>query len=242
MIETISKGTALITGGAKRIGRAVALKLAEHGFNIAIHYQSSQTEAESLRSKILDIGVGCDIFQCDFSDMDSVSTLIGRVFDVFPDCNLLINNASLFERAHLMETTPDFFERLMTVNLKTPVFLSKSFAERCQSGQIINLLDTKIEKELTPYFVYALTKKGLRDFTRMAAKELAPNIRVNGVAPGLILPSAENDPESFERMGGKIPLKRTGNPDDIVRAVMFLVENEFITGECIHVDGGEHIG
>jgi pteridine reductase len=239
--KNLSKGTALITGGAKRIGRTIGLALAKEGYAVAIHFQSSRSEAEKLRGEILALGVRCEMFPCDFGAMDEVSTLIERVFAEFPDCNLLINNASLFERAHLMETTPDFFDRLMTVNLKVPFFLSRDFAKRCESGQIINLLDTKIDKELTAYFVYSLTKKALREFTKMAAKELGPRIRVNGIAPGLILPSADSDPESFQRMGDKVPLRRTGSPDDIARAVLFLVQNEFITGECIHVDGGEHI-
>ncbi|HDQ45962.1 MAG TPA: SDR family oxidoreductase [bacterium] len=239
--RTPERGTALITGGAKRIGRTIALALAREGFAIALHYRSSHAEADALAGEIRELGVEAATFRCDFSDPNEVSALIDRVFAVFPDCRILVHNASLFERATLPETTPEFFDRLMTVNLKTPIFLSRAFAGRCESGQIITLLDTRIRRQQTSHFVYSLTKKALRDFTQMAAKALAPGIRVNGIAPGLILPSAEGGPEAFRRMGEKIPLGHTGDPEDIARAVLFLVRNDFITGECLYIDGGEHL-
>lgn len=235
------KGTALITGGAKRIGRAVALSLAGKGYNIGLHYHSSQADAESAASDIRSKGVECELFQCDLSHSEKVAMLIPRVFDRFPECNLLVNNASVFQRARLMETDEALFDRHFNTNLKAPFFLSRDFARLCRKGHVINILDTKISRTLVEYFAYTLTKKALYEFTCMAAKELGPSIRVNGVSPGLILPSADLRPEDFEKMGDRVPLKTTGNPESIVSAIHFLIDNTFITGECIFVDGGEHL-
>lgn len=140
-----------------------------------------------------------------------------------------------------METDPDLFDRHMQINFKTPFFLSQDFARICKKGLIINMLDTKIHKTLIEYFVYTLSKKVLFEFTQMAAKELGPDIRVNGIAPGLILPAAGMSEKEFEEMGERIPLKQTGSPQDIVQAVGFFMENDFISGEVISVDGGEHL-
>jgi len=235
------KGTALVTGGARRIGRAIALALADNGFNIALHYSSSPVEAEKTAGEIEKKGALCHLFCADFNKMDEVSSLIPSVFERFPDCNLLINNASIFQRARLMNTDEDLFNHHFNINFKTPFFLSRDFTQHASKGHIINILDTKISKNLIEYFVYTLTKKALYEFTLMAAKELGPKIRVNGVSPGLILPSSRQSREDFERMGSKIPLQRTGNTDGVVSAVLFLIENDFITGEVIFVDGGEHL-
>ena len=235
------KGTALVTGSAKRIGRVIALSLAEKGYNVAIQYRSSRKDAEAVAREIEKKGRQSHPFVCDFNDMDDVATLIPRVFQRFPDCNLLINNASIFKRARMMETDQELFDKHFNANFKTPFFLSRDFASLCSKGHIINILDTKISGILIEYFVYTLTKKALYEFTKMAAKELGPAIRVNGVCPGLILPSAYRKKEDFEKMGKRIPLKRTGNPESIVSAIHFLVDNTFITGECIFVDGGEHL-
>ena len=235
------KGTALITGGAKRIGRAIALALADDGFNIALHYSSSPKKAEETAGEIEKKGVNCHLFSADFDKMDEVSSLIPSVFEIFPDCNVLINSASIFQRARLMDTDEELFNRHFNINFKTPFFLSRYFAQYSSKGHIINILDTKISRNLIEYFAYTLTKKALYEFTLMAAKELGPEIRVNGVSPGLILPSAKQTREDFEKMATQVPLQKTGNTDSVVSAVRFLIENEFVTGELIFVDGGEHL-
>ena len=234
-------GTALVTGGARRIGRSIALSLAEKGFRIALHYRSSLKEAKEVARNIEQKGMECHLFSCDFNDMVDVQTFIPKVFERFPDCNLLINNASQFERAHLMDTDVDLFDRHFNVNFKTPFLLSRDFARHCRKGQIINILDTKISSTLIEYFVYTLTKKSLFEFTKLAAKELGPRIRVNAVSPGLILPSALQSKEDFEKMGARIPLGRKGDTENVVATIHFFIENSFITGECIFVDGGEHL-
>lgn len=235
------RGTAFVTGGAKRIGRVIAFDLADKGFHIALHYRNSEREADEVAKKIQCSGRKCHLFHCDFNDMDAVTALIPRVFDRFPDCNLLINNSSVFERARLMDTDVRLFDRQFNTNFKAPFFLSRDFARLCSEGQIINILDTKISSPHIEYFVYSLTKKTLFEFTRMAAKELGPSIRVNSISPGLILPSKYRNKEDFKQMEKKIPLKKTGEPKNLISAVNFLIDNDFITGECIFVDGGEHL-
>ena len=234
-------GTALVTGGAKRIGRAISLALAKQGCNIALHYNTSRDDAEQLSATIRDAGRQCELFQCDLNDMQAVQSLMDRVFDAFPDCNILINNASVFPRVSMLETDETLFDRAFNVNFKAAFFLSRDFAAACQTGQIINILDTKIAGNFTQYFVYSLTKKVLADFTQMAARALGPNIRVNGVCPGLILPTPDQTDAYLDRLAERIPMRHKGSPDDVVAAVLYLLENEFTTGQCIFADGGEHL-
>ncbi|HOF17451.1 MAG TPA: SDR family oxidoreductase [Phycisphaerae bacterium] len=236
-------GTVLITGAARRIGRALALGLARRGWDIALHYHRSRQEAESAAEQVRQAGRMCELFPADLSDPQAVRTLIPRVFEKCPHCRVLINNASIFERAPLVETTEDLFDRHFAVNFRAPLFLSKDFAARCgEGGQIVNLLDAKIERTFTPYFAYALSKKALAAFTELAARELAPRVRVNGVCPGLILPPEGEGPEYLARLAKKIPAGRAGAVDDVVQAVLFLLENEFVTGQILFADGGEHLG
>ncbi len=235
------KQAALVTGGAKRIGAAIAMALSKHGYDIALHYHASRTEAEKTAGAVRQTGSACELFACDLADMDQVASLVPGVFRRFPGCSLLVNNASIFERAGFRETEPALFDRLWNVNFKAPFFLARDFAGHCRSGQIINICDTKITEELVSHFVYALTKKALTDFTRMAAKELGPAIRVNALAPGMILSSKDHTDEDLVRMSRKLPLQRKGNADQVVSALLFLMDNDYITGECIFVDGGGHL-
>lgn len=232
---------ALVTGGAKRIGKAIVLFLVEKGYDIALHYGSSEKEAKEVCALVEKKGRRCGLFQCDLGDTKAVSKLIPDVTQIFSDLSLLVNSASIFRRARFLETDPDLFDRHMQINFKTPFFLSQHFARICKKGLIINMLDTKIHRTLIEYFAYTLSKKALFEFTRMAAKELGPDVRVNGIAPGLILPASGMSQKEFEEMGDRIPLQKTGSPQDIVRVVGFFVENPFITGEVISVDGGEHL-
>jgi len=206
-----------------------------------LHYNSSKSDAENVAKEITAMGRKCHLFPCDFNNMKKVFSLIPSVFKVFPDCNLLINNAAIFRRGRLLETDEDLFDRHFNINFKTPFFISKDFASRCKNGNIINILDTKVAGTLIEYFIYTLTKKTLFAFTKMAAKELAPNIRVNSIAPGLILPPSGESKKYLSKMIPHIPLKRKGKIKDIIDAVNFFIENDYITGQCIFIDGGEHL-
>ena len=233
--------TAIVTGSAHRIGRAIALALARDGYNIIIHYNKSIHAAKEVEHTITKMGRKCQLISCDFSNMKQVSLFIHRAFEFFPDCDLLINNASIFERGRLMDTDEDMLDRHLNINLKTPLLLTQEFAKCTSSGHVINILDTKISRVLIEYFAYTLSKKALADFTKMASKELAPAIRVNGVCPGLILPPPGEDDEYLEKLSKNIPLERRGNPEQVISAIQFLVKNPYVTGQFIYVDGGEHL-
>jgi NAD(P)-dependent dehydrogenase (short-subunit alcohol dehydrogenase family) len=233
--------TALITGGAKRVGRAIALALAEMKWNIALHYRTSEKEAEALSETIRNTGVECRPFAADLERIEEVTALVPAVREFFQDLNLLINSASIFERIEFFDTDPDILMRFWNVNFRAPFFLTQEFARHCKKGQVINILDTKINRNSIKYFPYSLSKKSLEDFTRMAAETLGPDIRVNGISPGLILPSRHISEADFEKMGERLPLRMTGGPEFIVKTVLFFLENSFITGEVIAVDGGEHL-
>ena len=232
---------ALITGGGKRLGKAISLSLAEKGYDIAIHYNHSDIEAKKTADLIREKGKQCEIFQSDLSDIKQVRTFIPRVFETFPECSILVNSASIFEDIRFNDVTEEIFDRDFNTNFKAPFFLSQDFSKGQNSELIINMLDMRINKIETQHFSYNLSKKALRDFTLMAAKELGPKIRVNGICPGPILPPPDKDIKYLERIAENTPLKKPGNPDYIIAAVKYLLDNDFVTGQCLFVDGGQHL-
>lgn len=238
---TVANSAALVTGAAKRIGREIVLALAARGYDIALHYRSSQAEAEATAQDIRRLGRKCVPLQADLADLAQVQTLLPAAVEAMPHLNLLVNNASVFERCGFAETTEEVFTNEMNVNFRAPFFLARDFARLCGRGHIINMLDTKIAKGANPYFAYTLSKKVLAEFTRMAAKELAPRVRVNGVCPGPMLPPPGKPAEYLQKLSRSVPLDHVGEPAMVVSAVMFLVENEYVTGEWLFVDGGQHL-
>jgi NAD(P)-dependent dehydrogenase (short-subunit alcohol dehydrogenase family) len=236
-----SNNAALVTGAAKRIGREIAITLARKGFDIALHYHASADNANATAEDIRRIGRQCVLLEADLADLKQVRTLVPAATQALPHCNLLVNNASLFERCGFLDTSEELFEREMNVNFRAPFFLARDFAKHCGRGQIINLLDTKIAKTSNAYFIYTLSKKALADFTLMAAKELAPNIRVNGICPGPMLPPPGENMEYLRNLATTVPLGHVGDPSMIASAVAFLVENEYVTGQLLYVDGGQHL-
>ncbi len=233
--------SALVTGGAKRIGRAFSLALADMGYDIALHYASSESAAKHTADEIRSEGRTCELFQCDLSRIEAVRELIPDVFARFPGCEVLINNASIFQKRTFQETTPDFFETMLNIHLKAPFFLSQSFAGHCRYGLIVNMTDTRITHPSGNYFTYTLSKQMLFQLTKMTAKVLGPDIRVNAIAPGMILPSTETTEAQRAKMQAALPLRREGNPRNLVSALEYLVRDDFVTGECLFVDGGEHL-
>jgi len=232
---------ALITGGGKRLGKAIALSLADRGYDIAVHYNHSDREAKETSELIRDKRQRSEIFQANLSDIKQVRTLIPYVFEVFPNCAILVNSASIFEDVGFNQVTEEIFDRDFTVNFKAPFFLSQDFSLRDSSELIINMLDMRINNIETAHFSYNLTKKSLGDFTLMAAKELGPRIRVNGICPGPILPPPDKDMSYLEKIAENTPLQKAGNPDYIISAVNYILDNDFVTGQCLFVDGGQHL-
>ncbi|MBI3314858.1 MAG: SDR family oxidoreductase [Candidatus Omnitrophica bacterium] len=231
------KGTALVTGAAKRLGAAVALHLAKQGHHIALHYNRSKAQAMKTAQAIYKTGVRCELFACDLSDEKAVSGLVGQVHQSMPNLNLLVNSASMFIPGRFGQDM-GLFKTHWDINFKAPYVLSCSFARLVKKGHIINFIDTNVAKNVTRYEDYLLTKKTLYAFTKMAAAAWGPHVRVNGISPGMIL-SPVNHPDDRVRRAKKIPLQRVGHPKYIVQTLQFLLDNDYLTGQIIANDGGE---
>jgi len=240
-MESVKKKAALITGGAKRIGAEIAVSLAEEGYDIAIHYNSSEREAIKIQKTIKSLGRDCAIFKGDLKDIHFVNELIKVASSVYPYLNVLINSASVFKRAEIKDTTQHDLDEMMSVNFRAPFFMIKEFAKFCKEGNIINILDTKTAKHQNTYSAYIISRMALLELTRLAAVEFAPAIRSNGICPGLILPGGNEDGEYIKRLESKIPAGKKGGTENITQTVKFLLANDFITGEIIYVDGGENL-
>ncbi len=237
----ISRGTALVTGGAKRIGKAICLDLASSGYAIALQYNHSKREAEKTAQYIQNKGGVCQIFQSDFAVEEQSGALVESVVKKMKRVNVLINNASIFEKSSLRVDETQSLDQHFAVNFKAPCILTNAFVHRCKKGQVINILDTNITKNQTQYNTYLLSKKALHAMTQQAAVALAPQIRVNAVAPGLILPPSGQKNDYLERLAKRIPLRKKGQTKHVTQAIQFFLENDYVTGQVIFVDGGEHL-
>jgi pteridine reductase len=235
------KKAALVTGGAIRIGKALVLALAERGYDIALHCRNSEKQAVRLAGTVRRAGRDCEVFCCDLSDPAAVEALAPAVRSRFPHCRLLVHNASVFERGTLEDLSTADWRRIMAVNLEAPVFLTRAFAAEFRRGHVVNLCDAKAAGNFTSHFAYTMSKKMLIEFTRMSAVALGPALRVNAVAPGLILPSREFGTKDLVRLSAGLPLGRKGKASDVVSAVLFLEDNPYITGQVVYVDGGMHL-
>ena len=236
------KTYALITGGSDRIGKAVAIHLAKQGYHLVLHYNSAKEKAENLQMHIESTyKVKVELLQNNFlkeNDFD-------RIFEDFKNKNItievLVNCASDFIPSSFNEQGSELFDKEMTINLKIPYLLTKAFARVFGKGNIINFVDTKVAKNKTVHLDYILSKKLLKDFTKISAVELAPNIRVNAIAPGLILPPEGKDESYLLNLAKDIPLKTIGNMDEILKAFQFILDSYFFTGQILYIDGGEHL-
>ena len=236
------KTYALITGGSDRIGKAVAIHLAKEGYHLVLHYNSAKEKAENLQMHIESTyKVKVELLQINFlkeNDFD-------HIFEDFKKKNItievLVNCASDFIPSSFNELGSELFDKEMTINLKIPYLLTKAFARVFGKGNIINFVDTKVAKNKTVHLDYILSKKLLKDFTKISAVELAPNIRVNAIAPGLILPPEGKDESYLLNLAKDIPLKTIGNLDEILKAFQFILDSYFFTGQILYIDGGEHL-
>ncbi len=232
--------SALVTGSARRLGRAMALRLASMGYDIALHYHTTGpgSVVEEIRAK----GVRCEPIESDLSDRGATKDLLARAERALPGIEILINNASVFERSPIRDTPDELLDRHLEINLRAPYVLSREFARLRERGQIINMIDANALKNASAYGAYMLSKKGLLGLTAMAAREFAPGIRVNGIAPGIILPPPGQEEAYIEEAARKrVPLGRHGHVEDILRAMEFLITNDYITGQVLFIDGGEHL-
>jgi NAD(P)-dependent dehydrogenase (short-subunit alcohol dehydrogenase family) len=236
-------GTALVTGAAKRIGRVIAKRLARAGYAVAIHRNDSTEDAASLKREIEADGGRAAVLAADLADVTQAARVVRDAVTALGPLTLLINNASIFERDEIDNLSIEKWNRQMAINLASPIFLAQAFAAQAPAGRssIVNLLDQRVFK-LTPlFFSYSLSKSALYAATRTLAQALAPNIRVNGVAPGPTLPSPRQSAEDFKVQNSKMPLGHGATADEVAEAVLYLATTASITGAVIPVDGGQHI-
>jgi pteridine reductase len=233
--------TALITGATKRIGRSLTIGLAEQGANVIIHYKSSKTEANNLYNEVIKLGRTACLIKSDLADPTSGDHLIEDAIKEMDKLDILINNASIFPEKTLQDQNITDFKDTMVVNAWTPFILCRKFAQKIRHGKIINFLDTRIKGYDFNRFSYYLSKKMLKTITQALALKYAPNITVNAVAPGLILPPDGKGLSYLETLKHTVPLNRYGSTSDITDTVLFLLRNDFITGQVIYIDGGKHL-
>ena len=241
MSDDLHGKTALVTGAAKRVGAAISRALAREGTNVVIHYRGSGSEAVRLRDELDSLGVRSWLVQADFEKPEEYETLIERSIEVAGGLDMLVNNASIFPVDSLSTITFDDLIRNMQVNAWAPFVLSRDFARLAGRGKIVNLIDSRTHDFDWTHVGYILSKHVLDVLTRVTALRYAPEIAVNGVAPGLILPPLGKDEDYLERLTHTVPLRRHGSPEDIAEAVVYLLKSDFLTGEVINVDGGRHL-
>ena len=237
-----------ITGGAQRIGKAIAEHFHANDWNVIIHYRNSEKEAIKLKEKHNSVRKNSfEIIQGDLDQNTSVEDLCKKVLEIAPNLKAIINNASTFYPKEISEIEEEDWNALLSSNLKAPMFICKFLGERLKKnkGSIVNITDIYAESGLARYTTYASAKAGLLNLTKSLASELAPKVLVNSVAPGVILWDVGNEPdeEKKEKILKKVPLRRMGSVEDIVLVIDYLVtKNTYMTGRNINVDGGKSLG
>lgn len=236
--------TVLVTGGAKRIGAAIARGLAEDGWAVCVHYQSSEAEAQQLVRSLTQAGHRCFAVKADLSRQAEVEALVPRCIEQAGRLDCLVNNAARFVYDNLASVSWESWRAHLDPNLAAPLFLSKSFAAGLPPGRdgvIVNMLDQKVANLNPDFLSYTLSKVALAGLTTLLAMELAPRIRVCGVAPGVTLPSPKQSPAGFEAAQRAAPLGRGSSVAEIVAAVRFILASPSMTGSVIAIDGGESL-
>lgn len=238
---------ALVTGAARRLGRAIALKLSENGWRVAVHYRSSDREAASLAERINAAGGegSAKTFKADLNNISECVRLPHEVCEAFGRLDLLVNNASIFQKSGVEQITPEAIERYHATHVVAPAALSMEASRRlgeAAPGRIVNIVDVYASYPKKGYLPYTISKAGLKALTRQLAVELAPDVLVNAVAPGAILePSGGAGEETVKAIEARIPLGRFGSPEDISKTVLFLAQADYITGQTVVVDGGRSL-
>jgi NAD(P)-dependent dehydrogenase (short-subunit alcohol dehydrogenase family) len=240
---TIPRAT-LVTGGARRLGRAIALGLAEAGFDLAIHYAGSAAEAEETAAAIQRLGRRAVTLRADLGREAEVTALLPAAMAALGPIGVLVNNASAFERDEWHDATRESWDRHLEPNLRAPFVLAQAFARTLPAaaeGLVLNMLDQRVWS-LTPHFIsYSLSKAGLWALTQQLALALAPRIRVNAIGPGPALPSPRQTPAQFARQCASVPLRRGSGPEEVARAALAILALPAMTGQMIALDGGQHL-
>lgn len=235
---------ALVTGAGKRIGRALAMALAQDGYAVALHYQRSRSEAEAVAAEITKAGGKAVTIAADLARETQVIALADQATKALGPLGVLVNNASPFERDEALTVTRESWDTHMEANLRAPFVLSQALAKGLPDtagGVIVNMLDQRVWN-LTPHFVsYTLSKAGLWTLTQTLAMALAPRVRVNGIGPGPTLPSPRQTEEQFARQVGSVPLRRGPSLDEMAATLRFILATPSMTGQMIALDGGQHL-
>lgn len=232
---------ALVTGGARRLGRDIALALARRGADVVIHFRHSEDEARGTCEAIAHEGVRAWAVRANLANAADAERAFHEAEEISGGINLLINNASVFEPSTLADFSEEDLARNVRINAMAPLWLSRALARMNRPASIVNLLDTRVIGPDDKHAAYHLSKRMLLTLTRMMAREYAPQVRVNAVAPGLILPPEGLDNDYLESLARDLPLQRYGSAADVAAAVVFLAESPFVTGQIIYVDGGRHL-
>jgi pteridine reductase len=234
----------LVTGAGVRLGRALALSLAERGSDVAVHYHRSEGPAREVVEQIRALGRRAVAVPLDLAQDQGYGELVSRVVESLGSLDVLINSASVFERGTIQTESTVSWDRHIAINVRAPFLLSQAMVSRLQQGQrghIINIADWRAERPGTQYIAYTVSKAGLVALTKSLALALAPQVQVNVIAPGAILAPPGDPGGYFARLPERIPLRKVGSPQELVQAVVYLLESDFVTGEVLHVTGGEHL-
>lgn len=236
--------TALITGAARRIGRAIAMDLAAHGWRVGIHYRRSREEAEALASEIRLAGGEAAALAANLADIADVQTLIPRCTEALGLPTCLVNNASEFFLDTIGSVTPEGWHTHLDINLKAPVFLAQALYGSLPAGvegSVINIIDQRVWRPTPDFFSYTISKAGLWTATQTLAQAMAPRVRVNAIGPGPVLQSVHQTPSDFAAEKNSTPLQRGPSLAEIAAAVRFILETPSMTGQMIALDGGQHL-
>ena len=240
--DALAGQTALVTGAAHRIGRAVALALAERAINVVVHYRHSAEAAEELVDHLRHKGTRAWAFGADLTEPGGADDLWSQTVSAAGPIDILVNSASVFEPDTLWDCTAETLWYNTRLHAWAPLVLSRALAQQTGPAQIVNLLDARLGGYDPKHVSYQLSKQMLFSLTRMLAVELAPRIRVNAVAPGLILPPPGRDEAYLQELAHTNPIQRHGDTEDVTDAVLYLIGASFVTGQVIYVDGGRHLG
>ncbi len=236
-----ARGTALVTGGPRRIGRELVRACSAAGFDVAIHCRCEDDDARAALAEVRETGQSGGLFTCDLNDEGEVAGLVRRVIDSLGPVTLLVNSASLFRNDAFAEIERASWDEHLNINLWAPLVLSREMAAQGLAGHIVHILDQRVLAPGPDYFSYTLSKAALWSATRMMAIELAPRIRVNAIGPGPVLANPDQSPADFDAEAASTPLGRAVDPVDIGRALTYLIGAASVTGQMIAVDGGQHL-
>lgn len=235
---------ALVTGGGVRLGRAFSVGLAEAGFDVAVHYRSSEAPALEVSERIRALGRRSATVRGDLANADTPAAVVAAVREAFGRLDLLVNSAASFETLPLAEADADGWDRVMDVNVRAPHLLVREAADmlRASRGAVVNLVDLSAFQPWVEYPVHAVSKAALAHLTRVQARTLAPEVRVNAIAPGAVLPPEDYPADRLEELRRLAPLRALGTPEDVVGAVLYLADAPYVTGQILAVDGGRLLG